>query len=143
MTEFRVVQHYLKLLLLLASVTGIFCQCMPVCDSYHFSTFPAAIDSDMSHSFVLRTGGSSLQLSSNAINVTLLNSVETCVDTTATRCTLHVDKNEDGNFTGSFTCSDLENIRGRTVVLVFEMESQIDESNCRVLIQSFVFEQSK
>ena len=54
-----------------------------------------------------------------------------------------MDDNGGGNLTGNFTCSDLEGLRGRNVVLVFEMEAQTNESRCRIIMQSFVFEQSK
>ena len=144
MSSSRVVRLRVEILLLFIVanvVTETSCQCTPVCESYHFSTFPASIDSGIVQSFVLSINNSWLQLRGSEVNVTLQNS-ETCANAAAS-CRLLVDDNGGGNLTGNFTCSDLEGLRGRNVVLVFEMEAQTNESRCRIIMQSFVFEQSK
>ena len=128
---------------MLSSVAEIFPQCTPVCESYHISTFPAAIDSGITQYFFLTTDDFSLQSRSSDINASLFASEDTCINTAEAGCRLHISNNGSGHFTGNFTCADVHNVRGENVVFVFEMESLRNGTNCLILKQSFVFENSK
>ena len=130
------------LLLMVMSVTEIFPLCEPVCESYHFSTFPAAIDDGTTHSFVLATNSSLFQPLSSEKNMSLLTL--SCERIARTVCRLYINDNGDGHFTGNFTCTDLQIIRGERVILALEMQSQGNANNsCLTLMDSFVFEPSK
>ena len=141
MTSVRVAR--LLFLLLLAKVVEIVPQCTPVCESYHFSTFPAVIDDGITHFFTIAANGSSLQPRSSEINNMSLFTPG-CDRISKSICRVYIEENVDGHFTGNFTCNELQDVRGERVILALELESQENRSySCLTLIQPFVFESSK
>lgn len=127
----------------MTSVAETLSQCSSPCDSYRFHTFPTAIDNTI-HQFTLEVATNG-NLSENASLFSTNDAAagdSSCSNHPAAMCSLHVIENNGGIFRGNFTCTELESVRGDSVMFTLDLSSG-DQVVCSVQKETFVYGKSK
>ena len=132
-----------SLLLLLAGTSSVLSKCSTICEHYNTTPLPT-VDSGRAMSLAVSYYETYLRLRNNS-TLQLFTSREVCTlnePQSVAYCNLINYTNDLARgISVGFFCDDLEDLRGQKVTLALEMLE--NESNCVVLLDSFVFQKSK